>query len=243
MPRVLLALGVFAVVATVISISVGDGGPGESQDVGGVNEVQRLLGGISQEDAYLGPTDAEVTITVFNDLQCGPCADFQLDTVDPLIERYARTDEARFEFRHFPVTEHETTLAAIGAEAAGEQARQWQFIDTFVRNIDLAGARGVDQALLDEIAAAIPELEIEQWERDFDDPASEERVVDDGFLAAELELPGEPAIVVSGPNGQRELIETPSRTRSKRRSKPSPEPPPRRPPLPSERRSFARPCG
>jgi hypothetical protein len=31
------------------------------------------------------------------------------------------------------------------------------------------------------------------------------------MLAAELELPAEPAVVVSGPGGQRELIETPSR--------------------------------
>ena len=30
------------------------------------------------------------------------------------------------------------------------------------------------------------------------------------MLAAELELPAEPAVVVSGPGGQRELIESPS---------------------------------
>ena len=178
----------------MISIAVGEGGPGEPQDVGGVNEVQRLLGGISQEDAYLGPEDAEVTVSVFNDIQCGPCAEWQLDVVDPLIEEYARTEEARFEFRHFPLVENETTLAAIGAEAAGEQARQWQFIDTFVRNVDLADVRGVDEELLREIAAAIPNLELELWEEDFDDPATEERVREDGFLAAELGLPGEPAV-------------------------------------------------
>ena len=210
MPRVLLALGVVAVVATVVSISVGEGGPGESQDVGGVNEVQRLLGGIFQDDDGLGPEDAEVTIAVFNDLQCDPCADFQLETVDPLIEEYARTDEARFEFHHYSFSEHETTLAAIGAEAAGAQERQWQYIDTFYRNLDLAGRQGVDEELLTEIAAAIPELELELWEEDFDDPASEERVRDDAILAAELELPAQPAVVVSGPQGQRELIATPS---------------------------------
>ena len=210
MPRVLLGVGVIAVAAAVISISVGEGGPGEQQEIGGVNEVQRLLGGIGQEDAYLGPADAEITVTVFNDIQCGPCTEFELDVVDPLIEKYARTDEARLEFRHYPFGDHETTLAAIAAEAAGEQSRQWQYLDTFVRNIDVIGAQGVDEEILREVAAAVPQLEVEIWEEDFDDPASEERVRADGRLAAELGIPAEPAAVVSGPGGQRELIETPS---------------------------------
>lgn len=211
MPRVLLAAGVLAVIAAIVSISVGEGGPGASRDVGGVNEVQRLLGGISQEDAFLGPESADVTATVFSDIQCGPCAEYEVETIDPLIEEYVRTDRIRFEFRHFPVVENETTLAAIAAEAAGEQARQWQYIDTFVRNIDLARGREVDEELLREIAAAVPELELELWEEDFADPASAERVRADGLLAAELGLPGEPAVVVSGPGGQRELIQSPSR--------------------------------
>lgn len=210
-PRTLLGIGIVALAAGLISIAVGEGGPGAPEDVGGINDVQRILGGIEQEDAYLGDPGAELTVTVFNDIQSRPGAEFEIETVDPLVEAYARTGEARLEFRHFPVVENETTLAAIAAEAAGDQARQWQFIDTFVRNIDLAEPE-VTEELLSEIAEAVPELELEQWERDFAAPETEERVVDDGLLAAELELPGEPAVVVSGPGGQRELIETPSLT-------------------------------
>ena len=130
--------------------------------------------------------------------------------IDPLVEEYARTDEARFEFRHFSLAPNDTTLAAIAAEAAGEQARQWQYLDTFVRNQDLAISRGVDEELLREIAEAVPQLEVEHWEEDFEAPESEELVREDAVLAAELELPAEPAVVVSGPGGQRELIESPS---------------------------------
>ncbi len=206
----LLGIGVAALIAALISISVGEGGPGAPEDVGGVNDVQRVLGGIHQEDSELGPEDAEVTVTVFNDIQCEPCAKFQIEVVDELVERYARTDEAKLEFRHFPLVENETTLAAIAAEAAGEQARQWQYIDTFVRNQALAAEQGVTEELLREIAEAIPNLELPDWDEAFADPETEELVREDGFLAAELELPGEPAVVVSGPGGQRELIETPT---------------------------------
>ncbi len=208
-PRVLLGLAVVGLAAAIYSISVGSGGP-QPAPIGGVNDVQRIFGGIAQDGAFIGPEDAETTITVFNDLQCAPCADFEINTIDPLVEKYARTGEARLEFRHFSLAPNDTTLAAIAAEAAGEQSRQWQYLDTFVRNIDATKTRAIDETFLREVAEAVPELETDQWLDDFHDPASEERVREDAMLAAELKLPAEPAVVVSGPGGQRQLIDTPS---------------------------------
>jgi protein-disulfide isomerase len=210
-PRALLGIGIVALVVALISIAVGEGGPGAPETVGGVNDVQRILGGISQEGDRLGPDDAEVTINVFNDIQCtDPCAEFQLETVDRLVEEFARTGEASLVFRHFAVSGHEINLAAIAAEAAGLQSRQWQYIDTFVRNQDVVPARGVDDEFLREVAEAVPQLEIEEWDEDFDDPATAELAREDADLAADLRLPGEPAVVVDGPSGQEQLIETPT---------------------------------
>ena len=50
----------------------------------------------------------------------GPCADYEINTIDPLVEEYARTGDARLEFRHFSLAPNDTTLAAIAAEAAGQ---------------------------------------------------------------------------------------------------------------------------
>jgi protein-disulfide isomerase len=208
-PRALLVVGGGALVAAIVSIAVGEGGP-QAQEIGGVNEVQRIFGGIVQEGAELGPEDAETVVTVFNDIQCEPCAAYEIDVIDPLVEEYARTGEARFEFRHFSLAPNDTTVAAIAAEAAGEQARQWQYLDTFVRNQEAAISRDVDDDVLREIAEAVPQLETDQWLEDFDSPRSEELVREDAMLAAELELPADPAVVVAGPGGQRELIESPT---------------------------------
>ena len=158
----------------------------------------------------LGSEDAETTVTVFNDIQCEPCASYEIEVIDPLVEEYARSERARFEFRHFSLAPNDTTLAAIAAEAAGEQARQWKYLDTFVRNQELAISRDVDELVLREIAEAVPQLEVDLWEEDFESPRSEELVREDAMLAAELELPADPAVVVSGPGGQRELTESPS---------------------------------
>ena len=199
----------FGIAGAIYSISVGSGGP-QPEDIGGVNDVQRIFGGIPQEGADLGSDDAETTITVFNDIQCEPCADWEVDTVDPLVERYARPGDAQLEFRHFSLAPNDTTLAAIAAEAAGEQARQWQYLDTFVRNIDIARTKAVDEEFLREVAEAVPELDTERWLDEYRDPATEQLVVDDAMLAADLKLPAEPAVVVTGPAGERKLIETPS---------------------------------
>ena len=104
----------------------------------------------------------------------------------------------------------DTTLAAIAAEAAGKQSRQWQYLDTFVRNIEVTKTRAIDETFLREVAEAVPELDPQQWNEDYNDPATEELVRQDAMLAADLKLPAEPAVVVSGPGGQRQLIETPS---------------------------------
>ena len=209
MPRLLLGIGVVALATALISIAVGTGGP-EPQDVGGVNETQRIYGGITQEEDALGPDDAEVTVSIFNDLQCSTCATYHLDTVVPLIESHARTGEAKVELRHFSIAPNDTTLAAIAAEAAAEQGRQWQFADLFFRNQELARERGVDEALLEEVAAAVPQLEVEAWAEAYESPESEEAVRADAMLANELELPAEPAVVVDGAAGTRTLTESPS---------------------------------
>jgi protein-disulfide isomerase len=207
---VLLAVGIAAIVAALISIAVGEGGPGAPRAVGGVNDVQRILGGIPQEGDRLGADDAEVTVSVFNDVQCLPCADFQIDIVDRLIEDRVRTGEVSLEFRHFAVSGHEISRGAIAAEAAGAQSRQWQYVDTFFRNQDAVPADGVTADFLREVAEAVPQMELDEWEDAYDDPTSADLAREDADLAADLRLPGEPAVVVDGPGGQEELIETPS---------------------------------
>ena len=49
----------------------------------------------------------------------------------------------------------------------GSQERQWQYLDTFFRNQDVARAHGVDEEVLREVAEAVPELDPDQWAEDY----------------------------------------------------------------------------
>ena len=134
----LLALGLVGVAGAIYSISVGSGRPAAARRSAGSTTCSGSSGASPRTAPTSGPQDAETTITVFNDLQCAPCADYEINTIDPLVEQYARTGEARMEFRHFSLAPNDTTLAAIAAEAAGVQDRQWQYLDTFFRNQEAA---------------------------------------------------------------------------------------------------------
>jgi protein-disulfide isomerase len=209
LPRVVLGVLGLAVLAAIVSISVGQGGS-DRVTISGAGEMQQLIGGIQQDGAYIGDPDAPVTATVFNDLQAPIGADFQLDVVDPLIEEYVRTGDVRLELRHYSFTGRATNLAAYGAVSAGEQDRQWQFADLFFRNQNEAPGATVTDEFLRDIANAVPELDAEAWEDDLDSAEVADRVEADGDLATQLEVPAAPAVVVTGPTTTRELDDGPT---------------------------------
>jgi protein-disulfide isomerase len=209
-PRLLLGAGAVGLIAAIVSIAVGTGGPKVIKLKGG-DEVQELVGGIQQDGADLGPPSAPVTISVFNDLQCSTCDDYEIHTVDPLIEEYARSGEAKLEFHNYSLGQAETTKAAYAATAAGQQDREWQFVETFFRNQNAAPGGMVSEEFLNNIVNSITDLDRDTWQRDMESPEVKARVDADAQLAADygLRVNG-PSIVVEGPGGTKVLQDAPS---------------------------------
>lgn len=199
----LISLGVVA----ALSLDKGDIDPIEIDQAG---DVRKLIGGIPQLEDRLGDDDSPVTVEVFNDLQCTDCAEWQLEVVEPLFEEEVRGGDVKLEYRHWSVTERPSGVASYGAIAAGLQAQQWQFIELFFRNQDEAISRGVTQEVLDEVAKGILNLNVEQWQDDFDEPEIQETLEADDLLAVGERIPTEPAVIVSGPRGTVKLVETPT---------------------------------
>jgi protein-disulfide isomerase len=207
---VIVIVLILALVGTAIVSIALDEGENDPIEITGAGTVQKLLGGIPQRDAVLGSESAPVTVELFNDLQCPDCADYQLGVVAPLVEERVRGGEVKLVFRHFSLSQRATGLAAHAATAAGEQGRQWQYVQLFYINQDEAAERGVTDELLERVASGVLELELREWSDARGDPEVAEAVEADGELAAQRRLPAEPAVVVHGPRGSRELVESPS---------------------------------
>lgn len=210
----LLVLGLIgaAILAAIVSISVGQ--KSSARPVEGSDAVQRLYGGIEQQGSSLGSPDAPVTISIFNDLQCTDCAEYQLETVPRLVEDLVREGDARLELRNRPVGQSPTTLAAVAAAAAGEQGMEWQFAHLVFLNLDQVRTSGVNDEFLERVAGSVPEPEfdVERWQRDREDPKIEARVESDDELGAELEIAA-PSVVVDGLGGTEQLEDAPSLAR------------------------------
>jgi protein-disulfide isomerase len=210
-PRVLLGVGVAGLVGAIISISVGTGGPKVIRISGG-NDVQELLGGVQQDGSSLGSPDAPVTLGLFTDLQCSTCDTYQRDTVDPLIAKYARGDQVRFELHNYSLGQADVTQSAYAASAAGEQDREWQFAELFFRNQDEAPGGNVTDEFLDDIGNSIPDFDLDAWHQAMGSDQVKEEVDADQKLAAQYGLRVEaPSIVVDGPGGTKVLQDGPSK--------------------------------
>jgi protein-disulfide isomerase len=209
-PRILLGIGAIGLTWAIVSIAVGTGGP-QVIKINGGDDVQQLLGGVQEDGPYLGPPDAPVTIGVFTDLQCSTCDTYELDTVDPLIEQYARTGKARLEFHNYSLGQAETTQAAYAATAAGEQDREWEFVEFFFRNQDNAPNHTVTQEFLDDIGNSITDFDLNAWHDAISSPEVKDRIDADQKLAAQYQLRiNGPSVIVDGPGGTKVLQDAPS---------------------------------
>ena len=207
-----LALCVGLLGFVIVSLSVGRGGEKDEITISGAEEVQSLVGGIPQDGARLGSPDAPVTIQVFNDLSCDPCSDWNRDVVVPLIEGPVRSGDVQLVYHNFPMTESGFFLGAYAAVAAAKQDYEWQFIELFFANQDEAKKLGADQDFLDAVArgVGVVNFNVEQWQRDMEDDDIQSTLEADEQITAERRLPAEPAVVVGGPNGTEQLIQSPS---------------------------------
>jgi protein-disulfide isomerase len=207
-PLTILTVAGIGLLAALVSLSVGEHRE-EKFTISGSGEVQELVGGIPQLGDRLGSDDAPITIDVFNDIQCTRCADYQREVIDPLINDYVRPGDAQMIFRHYPLGGKPVTLGGVAAEAAGQQDRQWQFIEVFIRNLNQVPSEGVTQEFLNEIASATPKLEVTDWEQAMQGDEAEQAATAGNDLGTKLKITANPAVVVTGANGSEELDDAP----------------------------------
>jgi protein-disulfide isomerase len=91
------------------------------------------------DDPFLGPEDAPITIVEFSDFQCPYCAQFEEQTFNALLDKYK--DKVRFVYRDFPLTSiHPDAMgAALAANCANEQDKFWQMHDAMFSSQRVTG--------------------------------------------------------------------------------------------------------
>lgn len=210
----LLSLGLIALGYALVNIATQEPGD-EVVEIAGIEEAQRLFGGVPQEGDRVGSSNAPVTIQVFNDLQCSSCQEAYLSTIPTLVEDYARPGDVQLDWRHYSNAETPEQLGFYGAEAAAEQGYGWQYTYLMFRNQDEAEKFGVDQSFLESIAGSVEELDFPEWKEDFEKGQSGDAQINkrlEGYeeLGQDLGIRIGQALIVTGPNGSETLQDSPS---------------------------------
>lgn len=124
-----------------------------------------------------GKTDAKITIVEFSDLQCPACKAAQ-----PLVDEILKeaSDSARFVYRQYPLrTVHKNAfIAAKAAEAAGVQGKFWEMHDKLFET-QSDWEEDADPTSHFEGYAKDLSLNVDQWNKDFQDKDLETHITKD----------------------------------------------------------------
>jgi hypothetical protein len=202
---IILAVAVGALLIGLIGMSTREAS-NEYEDVQGVQEMRQTIGGERQLDDRLGSDDAPVQMQVFLDAQSETYRDQFFDTIPPLINGPVRSGDLKLLYRNRSLTRNATQLSFYGIEAAMKQNYGWQYAYLMFKNQELAKQVGLDEEFLTTLAESIEYLDLPQWKEDFEaglEPGSSMNadLQAQDQIAIDLEIRGEPAIVVNGPGG------------------------------------------
>lgn len=210
---ILLAIGAGALLIAIAGISTREPGD-EYTRISGVNDGQRIFGGVRQLGDRLGKEDAPVQVQVFTDVQSIGAAEDFVEVVAPLANEEARQGEVKLLLRNRSLTRNPTQLSFFGIEAAAAQDAGWNYAWLMTQNLDLAEKDGIDEEFLELLAEAIERVELPIWRRDYRaglEPDSEvtQRLEDYDKVAIDLGLRAAPAMVVAGRSGTKVLQDSP----------------------------------
>jgi len=106
---------------------------------------------VADDDPYLGPKDAKVTVVEFADFQCPFCGAFSglnkemvtnMQSRDAswqpaesnIIKDYVKTNKVRFVWKDYPFLGQESIWAAAAARCAEDQGKFWEYHDYLFTN-------------------------------------------------------------------------------------------------------------
>jgi protein-disulfide isomerase len=137
-----------------------------------------------------GSPDALVTMVEFSDYQCPFCSRADA-TVKKLQEEYG--NKLRVVMKQNPLSFHPRAKpAALGALAAGEQGKYWEYHDKLFAN-----ARALEDADLEKYASEIG-LDVARWKKDLSKESFQQIITRDQSLAGQLGANGTPAFFING---------------------------------------------
>ena len=142
-----------------------------------------------------GPRTAPVTLEIYGDFQCPPCA-LASQAIDELQKQYA--GKLRVIFHQFPLAMHKHALeAAMAAEAAGLQSKFWEMHEMLYQ-YQPVWSTATNAGFFFEAYAGQIGLNVEQFRADRKSPELQARVMADGDTGTARGVKNTPTLFING---------------------------------------------
>lgn len=178
------------------SATSGTDSAGEGADP---REVEKEVG-LARRDAddvtAMGDKDADLVLIEYSDYRCPFCGAFARDTLPKLKEEYIDTGKVRYEWRDFPVFGEESVEGAMAARAAGEQGLYWEYNEAMYADAPERGHLKINRDKVMAWAEEVGVPDMDQFEKDLDDPDLRAKVEADTQEARQVGATGTPAFVL-----------------------------------------------
>lgn len=188
-----LALAAIAALIVVLAAGGGSGGSGTGGDVAGADLSAEMFADAPENGLSLGRPDAPLTLVEYADLQCPACKAYSDDVFPVLMERYVVPGKLRIELRLQSFLGPDSVTAAQAVAAATLQDRGWRFLDLFYRNQGIENSGYVTDDFLRELAAAVPDLDVERMMEERTGSAAQQLVDEGKAEFAEFGFTGTPS--------------------------------------------------
>jgi protein-disulfide isomerase len=166
------------------------------------------LDGIPQEGVILGSPDAGVTLIEYADLQCPACRAYTEAYFPEVVDRYVRPGRVKTEFRGIAFIGPDSETALRYVLAAGFQDRLWQLQEALYRNQGGENSGWVTEELVRELAAEIPELDVERLLADAQSDQVRAMMAETAMQADAAEVPGTPTLAIQVGSEEPYLLES-----------------------------------
>lgn len=150
---------------------------------------------IRDNNYFVGPKDAKVTLVEFGDYQCPACKAAE-GTVQKLKSDYL--GKVKFVFKHFPLPSHKNGIdAALAAEAAGSQGKFWE-LHNILYGKQESWSNLVDPTAEFEKYAKELGLDLTKFSKDLKEKTYIERVNTDKSDGIDLNVEATPTFFLNG---------------------------------------------
>jgi protein-disulfide isomerase len=203
-PRVLLgAAGALLAIGAIIAVVIVVTGSSDSKPPGplpGAADVKRLFANIPQADNRLGNPGAPVTMVEYVDLQCPFCKTFEEEQLPGLISKYVRPGDLQIQARPLAFLGPDSTNGQLGAIAAGEQNRMFDFMQILYLNQGAENSGWLSTDTVDSAAVSIG-LDLPQFHAAYDSDDAKSQAASVASQAAADGVEGTPTVLVGRTGG------------------------------------------